>query len=82
MRLIAVLVSLATLVGCSKLTIANFKKIKMGSEYDAVVKILGTPDNCSEALVVRNCVWGDERKNITVNFVGDKVILSTSKNIR
>lgn len=81
-RLIAVLVSLTMLLGCSKLTVANFKKIKMGSEYDAVVGILGKPDNCSEALVVRNCVWGDEQKNITVNFVGDKVILSTSKNIR
>jgi len=81
-RLIAALVSMAMLGGCSKLTIANFKKIKTGSEYDEVVKILGRPDNCSEALVVRNCVWGNDSKNITVNFVGDKVVLSTSKNIR
>ncbi len=54
----------------------------MGSEYSEVVKILGKPDSCSEALFVRNCVWGNEQKNITVNFMGGKVVLFTSKNIR
>jgi hypothetical protein len=70
------------LVGCSKLTIENYSKIKMGIEYSEVVRILGKPDNCSEALFVRNCVWGNEQKNITINFVGGKVMLFTSKNIR
>ena len=44
--------------------------------------ILGKPDNCSEALFVRNCVWGDEQKNITVGFMGHKVMLFTSNNIK
>jgi uncharacterized protein DUF3862 len=82
MRLIVALASLAMLIGCSKLTMENYSKIKMGSEYGEVVKILGKPDNCSEALFVRNCVWGNEQKNITVNFAGDKAILFTSKNIK
>lgn len=70
------------LIGCSKLTMENYSKIKMGIEYSEVVKILGKPDNCSDALFVRNCVWGNEQKNITVNFVADKVLLITSKNIK
>jgi hypothetical protein len=70
------------LSGCSKLTMENYSKIKMGVEYSEVVNILGKPDNCSDALFVRNCVWGNEQKNITVNFVGDKVLLVTSKNIK
>lgn len=70
------------LSGCSKLTIENYAKIKTGIDYAEVVKILGKPDSCSEALFVRNCVWGNEQKNITVNFVGDKVIVTSSKNIK
>lgn len=81
-RLIVALTFLAMLCGCSKLTMENYAKIKMGLGYAEVVKILGKPDNCSEAMFVRNCVWGDEQKNITVNFAGDKVILFTSKNIK
>jgi hypothetical protein len=77
-----VLCSLAILCGCSRLTMENYAKIKMGIEYSEVVKILGKPDSCSEALFVRSCIWGDEQKNITVNFAGDKVILFTSRNIR
>ncbi|HEY5974960.1 MAG TPA: DUF3862 domain-containing protein [Geobacteraceae bacterium] len=82
LRLLMVLASSVMLIGCSKLTMENYAKIKMGSEYGEVVKILGKPDKCSEALFVRNCVWGNEQKNITVNFVGDKVVLCTSRNIR
>lgn len=81
-RLIIALSLLAMLLGCSKLTVENYSKIKMGIEYGAVVAILGKPDNCSETLFVRNCVWGNEQRNITVNFVGGKVALFASKNIK
>jgi len=81
-RLAVLLVLAAALFGCSKLTIENYSRIKTGIEYSEVVSILGKPDSCSEALFVKSCIWGNEQKNITVNFVGDKVILSSSKNIR
>lgn len=73
---------LALLLGCSKLTMENYQKIEVGLEYPAVVEILGKPDSCSEALFVRNCIWGDEKKNISISFLSDKVLLLTSKNIR
>jgi hypothetical protein len=73
---------LAMLFGCSRLTADNYAKIKTGIEYSEVVTILGQPDSCSEALFVKSCVWGNEQKNITVNFVGDKAMLSASRNIR
>lgn len=82
-RLLISLILAATILGgCSKLTMENYGKLKMGLTYEAVVKILGKPDNCSEALFVRSCVWGNDTKNITVNFVGNKVVLFTSRNIR
>lgn len=81
-RMMLLMVLVVSLVGCSKLTVDNYSKIKTGMEYNEVVGILGKPDSCSEALFVKSCVWGDEKKNITVNFVSDKAILSGSKNIK
>lgn len=82
LRLILPLTCLALLFGCSKLTMENYQKIEVGLEYPAVVEFLGKPDNCSEALFVRNCIWGDEKKNISVSFLNNQVILFTSSNIR
>jgi hypothetical protein len=81
-RLMAALSVLLMLLGCSKLTQENYAKLKMGLGYGEVVTILGKPDSCSEALFAKSCVWGDEQKNITVNFAGDRVVLFTSTNIR
>ena len=82
MRMTVLLVLIVMLLGCSKLTVDNYAKIKTGIEYGEVLTILGKPDSCSEALFVKSCTWGDEQKNITVNFVSDKAILSSSKNIK
>ena len=70
------------LAGCRKLTMDNYAKLKTGLEYSQVVAIIGKPDSCSEALFVKSCVWGDEQKNIKVNFVSDKVMLATCKNLK
>lgn len=82
LRMILVLACLALVFGCGKLTMENYQKIQVGLEYPAVVEILGKPDNCSEALFVRNCIWGNEKTNITVSFLNNRVILLTSTNLR
>jgi hypothetical protein len=81
-RAMILLVLICMVFGCSKLTADNYAKIQTGMSYGEVVRILGKPDSSSEALFVKNCVWGNEQQNITVNFVADKVILSTSRNVR
>ncbi|HMK55555.1 MAG TPA: DUF3862 domain-containing protein [Dissulfurispiraceae bacterium] len=73
---------LGYLAGCSRLTMDNYNKIKGGMAYDEVVKILGSPDKCNDVIGMRNCVWGDEKKSVTVAFVGDKVLLFSANNIR
>jgi Domain of Unknown Function with PDB structure (DUF3862) len=82
LRSMLILALLILLLGCNKLTMENYGQIKVGSRYAEVVELLGQPDNCSEALFVRNCVWGSEEKNISVSFLNDQAILMTSKNLR
>jgi hypothetical protein len=61
------------LFGCSKLNRENYDKIKVGMDYQQVVSIIGDPDKCDAIMGSKNCVWGNENKNITINFIGDKV---------
>lgn len=80
MRALAVLALLAA--ACSKLTVENYDKLKVGMSYDEVKNILGAPERCSEMLGVKSCTWGDDKRHINVNFVGDQVVIFTAENIR
>lgn len=68
-------------ISCSKLTTENYEQLKMGMEYNEVVKILGQADECSGAIGIKLCIWGDSKKNIKVNFAGDKIILFSAKGL-
>ncbi len=70
------------LLGCGKVNTENYNKLQAGMSYAEVQQILGTPSRCSDVLTMKNCTWGDERRYINVSFVGDKVVLFTSENIR
>lgn len=70
------------LFGCGKLTLENYNKLKTGMAYEEVRGILGKPDSCSEALFTRNCKWGNEKRNVSVTFVGGKVMLLSSTNLK
>lgn len=71
-----------TFTACSKVTHENYQKVKAGMSYDEVKDILGSPDKCSDAMGMKSCVWGDEKRHITIGFLGDKVALTAAENIR
>ena len=73
-KLVVVLLAL-TLTACSKLTLENYGKLKVGMAFEEVKTLLGDPGQCSEALAIKGCQWGDDTKNIKVNFVADKAVL-------
>lgn len=78
------LVLVATILfvaGCSKLTTENYDKLTVGMEYSAVVDILGQADECSGAMGLKKCRWGDDAKHILVNFAGDKVVLFSGEGL-
>ncbi|HMM47657.1 MAG TPA: hypothetical protein PKC12_06725 [Thiobacillaceae bacterium] len=81
-RTLLTMALLLTTLGCSKLTLENYGKIDTGMSYDEVVALIGQPDRCDDVLGVRNCKWGDEKRSAAVSFVGDKVVLFASSNLK
>lgn len=73
---------LLAMLGCSKLTLENYNKISTGMTYDEVTALIGSPEQCDDVLGVRNCKWGDEKRSVSVSFVGGKVVLFTSSNLK
>jgi len=81
-KLIAVILLFCVIfLGCTKLNRENYDKIKLGMSYEQVVDIIGSPDKCDAALGMKNCIWGNDRKNITIKFVADKVVLPSLKGL-
>lgn len=71
-RMLAV-AALLVVVGCSsKLTTANYDKLKMGMTYEEVVAILGKADECDGAMGLKTCRWGDDKRQIRSNSPATK----------
>lgn len=66
----------------SKVSLENYGKLRTGQSYEDVTKILGDPARCDEVLGIRTCVWGDEQRGISVNFVAGQVMLLSAKNLK
>jgi hypothetical protein len=59
----------------------NFDRLKMGMPYEEVITILGPGNKCDSAAGDRSCLWGDEKKNIGVQFTGGKAVFFTSRGL-
>ena len=66
----------------SKVSLENYGKLRTGQSYEDVTQILGDPARCDEILGIRTCVWGDEQREISVNFVAGQVMLLSAKNLK
>lgn len=73
---------LLAMLGCSKLTLENYSRIEPGMAYEEVVRLIGNPEQCDDVMGVRNCRWGDETRSVNVSFVGGKVLLFASSNLK
>ena len=81
MRYLAVMFSLMLLVGCSKVTKENYDQLKSGMSQAEVEAVLGSSDMCTETFGTKTCSWGNEDRNITINFVGDTVLVLSNKGL-
>jgi len=69
------------LLGCSKITQENYDQLKVGMDYNEVIKILGEPDNCESVLNMKNCILKESSKRITIKIIADKVIFLSGHGI-
>jgi len=68
--------------GCSKVTKENYEKLELGMEYSEVTALLGNPKSCTESVVVKSCLWGNETQNIKVNFLGDQIVVISNTGLK
>ena len=47
-----------------------------------VEALLGSPTECSGALGVSSCTWGDEKTFISVQYAGDKVLMYAGQGLK
>ena len=64
------------------LTAEKYAQIKIGMEYTEVTALIGKPDRCDEAIGLKTCTWGDDKRGATLRFVGEKVVFHSSTNLR
>ena len=60
----------------------NYEKLEMGMEYSKVTALLGNPNSCTEAVVVKSCFWGNETQNIKVNLLNDLIVVISSTGLK
>ncbi|MEC5384697.1 DUF3862 domain-containing protein [Uliginosibacterium sp. H3] len=70
------------LAACSRLSVENYDRLRVGMSYTEVTGILGKPDTCSDAMLVRTCRWGTDTRYASVNFVADKTVLYSAEGLR
>jgi len=73
---------LLLVAGCTKVTAENYAKLKVGMSYQEITGIFGGPTSCDDAAGFKRCTWGDEQRNITIQFAADRALLFSAQGIR
>lgn len=73
---------LGSLAACSRVTLENYEKLKVGMSYEEVKSILGKPSKCSELLVVKQCTWGDEGAGVSASFMAEKLVTHSAHHLQ
>ena len=82
LRTLALLSFCVLLAACSKNTQENYSKISSGMPKAEVEKLLGSPTDCSGALGMSSCTWGDQKTFISVQYAGDKVLMFSGQGLK
>lgn len=82
LRTLVVLSACVLLAACSKVNQENYAKLKAGMPKAEVESLLGSPTECSGAIGITSCNWGDEKAFISVQFAGDKVMMFSGQGLK
>lgn len=81
LRSLALLSFCVLLAACSKVTPENYSKISAGMSKVEIEQLLGSPTQCSGALGMSSCTWGDQKTFISVQYAADKVVLHSAQGL-
>ncbi|MGL4317759.1 MAG: outer membrane protein assembly factor BamE domain-containing protein [Pseudomonas sp.] len=82
LRNLVVLATCVLLAACSKVNQENYSKLKAGMPKAEVESLLGSPSECSGAIGLTSCTWGDQKTFISVQFAGDKVMMFSGQGLK
>ncbi len=82
LRSIAVLSLCVLLVACNKVNQENYAKLKAGMSRAEVEQLLGAPTDCSGALGMSSCTWGDKESFISVQYASDNVLMYSGQGLK
>jgi hypothetical protein len=82
LRSIALLSFCVLLAACSKVNQENYSKLSAGMPKAQVEDLLGSPTECSGALGMSSCTWGDQKSFISVQYAGDKVLMFSGQGLK
>jgi hypothetical protein len=82
LRNLVILAACVLLAACSKINQENYSKLKAGMPKSEVENLLGSPNECSGAIGLTSCTWGDEKSFISVQFAGDKVMMFSGQGLK
>ena len=82
LRSIALLSFCVLLAACSKVNQENYSKLSTGMPKAEVETLLGKPADCSGALGMSSCTWGDKNCFISVQYAGDKVLMFSGQGLK
>lgn len=70
------------LTACSKVNQENYAQLSTGMSSGDVESLLGKPAECSGALGMTSCTWGNQDRFISVQFAADKVLMFSGKGLK
>lgn len=82
LRHVAVLAFCVLLAACNKINQENYSKLEAGMSKAEVESLLGGPTECSGALGMSSCTWGNQQTFISVQYAGDKVLMFSGKGLK
>lgn len=82
LRPFVVLTACVLLAACGKINQENYSKLKAGMTKAEVEQLLGSPAECSGAVGLTSCNWGDKNTFISVQYAGDKVMMFSGQGLK
>lgn len=78
---LALLGACLLIAACSKVNQENYSKLAAGMSKVEVETVLGKPAECSGALGMTSCTWGDQGRFISVQYASDRVLMFSGKGL-